>query len=247
MTKYQDIKREREKPPFDGYRETHPCFGMANLSRVQGSLDLFGSVVEGRHGYITLTISRTERSHSYSQDNYYGKQELIEVAMSESQFAELITTWNRGEGIPVTLLRVSDTPVKEVPRISRQDQTETERAEDLYRDNMSDAVNEFKGSRDELYEILDKKGAINKSDREKIRKIFWRVDKWFTGGAPYAVKTFCEATERAASTAKIEVEAFVNSIIHKTGLDALKTLKLQGTSNSQDTPTLPVEGTDKKG
>jgi len=236
MIKYQEVKRERQAQPLGGYKESHPCFGMARLSRVQGTIDLFGSNVKGRNGFTTLSISQADRLHDYSQDRCHGRKELIEIAMSESQFAEMITTWNQGEGIPVTLLRTSDGPLKNIPRIPQQDQTETERAENLFREETSDAVKGFRSSKDALNKILNKKGAITKGDRIQIEKIFWKVDQWLTDNAPFAVQTFGEATERAVSKAKVEVEAFVSNIVRKTGLDALQKLRLQGTVDRDDEP-----------
>ncbi len=228
--KFEPVTRERETAPFEGIKETHPCFGMARLSRVQGCSDLFGSEIDGAQHYITLTITRAERHHDYGQDRLFGRESLIEVAMSESQFASLITNWNMGEGTPVTLERVRNGKQEMVPGLERTDDSETARAEHVFNDRMSETLEEFKEAKGELHEILDKKGTIGKKDRERIRAIFWRVDKWFNDAAPYAANTFVEATERAVQKAKTEIDAFVTNVIHKTGLDALKTMRLKGDS-----------------
>ncbi len=222
----EDIKRTRQEHPFEGYTESHPCFGTARLSRAQGSANLFGSVMHGAQHFVSLTISRAERHHEYSSDSYYDRDELIEVWMTNDQFAELITTWNMGNGVPVTLRRVRDGKLKSVPEIGGDDESESKRAEDLFNDKLSDVVAEFRNNYDALKEILNKKGAINKVERAKIEKIFWSVERWFDDSAPFACSTFVKSTERIVSKAKREVDAFVSGVIHKTGLDALKSLKL---------------------
>lgn len=242
--KYEPVKREREKPPMEGFIETHPCFGMANFSRVSSSgTDLFGSVVQGKRGYVTLTISRVERHHDFSRDRLFGLETLIEVGMTESQFAELITNWNTGEGVPVTLMTTREGEANWVPGLERQDESEGSRARANLESQLGERMEEFKGSFDVLNEILNKKGGINKGDRKKIRDIFWSVDCWFNSSAPYAVTTFAEATERLTQKAKTEVEAFVNRVIRKTGLDALSTMRLKG---AEEVPKQIEASTDEK-
>jgi len=229
--KSEPIKREFDNSGVrEEIRETHPCFGSAQLTRRSGAAVLFGSVVKGHAGYVVLTICRAERQHSYSKDTVYPREQLIEVSMSEAQFAELITTWNRGEGVPVTLNRIREGDFVSVPAIDTEEEAETERARALFKERMEVTARQFFEARDQLFEILDKKGAINKKDRDKIRDIFWRVNRWLVDEAPYATNTFVEATERAVQKAKTEVDAFVTRVIHKTGLDAIKSMRLPGST-----------------
>ena len=82
----------------------HPSYGMLSFHRVTGAATpLFGSSIQHRDT-IRLTLKEGEVKRSLNKDWYFGGKELFEVEMSLSQFAELITSLNMGDGIPVTIL-----------------------------------------------------------------------------------------------------------------------------------------------
>ena len=87
-------------------RETSPAYGMLSFSRVSGGdPNLFGSSVEHDHK-ISLVLKRGEVSRDLNSDWYMGNETLFEVEMSYSQFAELISSMNVGDGVPVTIRHV---------------------------------------------------------------------------------------------------------------------------------------------
>ena len=82
----------------------HPSYGMLSFHRVHGAATpLFGSSIQHRDT-IRLTLKEGEVKRSLNTDWYFGGKRLFEVEMSLSQFAELITSLNMGDGIPVTIL-----------------------------------------------------------------------------------------------------------------------------------------------
>ena len=85
----------------------HPSYGMLSFHRVHGAATpLFGSSVQHRDT-IRLTLKEGEVKRSLNTDWYFGGKQLFEVEMSLSQFAELITSLNMGDGIPVTILSLT--------------------------------------------------------------------------------------------------------------------------------------------
>lgn len=50
-----------------------------------------------------MYLREGEVTRELSNDFYYGGNEIVEVKMSYSQFAELITSMNQGTGVLVTL------------------------------------------------------------------------------------------------------------------------------------------------
>ena len=76
---------------------THPSYGMVQFSRVTGgNCRLFGSALEGHNHRIELRIFEAEMhiDHDLHMERPYGKGQIIEVALSAAQFAELLTTMN---------------------------------------------------------------------------------------------------------------------------------------------------------
>ncbi len=74
---------------LDKEAKTHPAYGHAVFSRVQGQIKLFASPLAYHNEFITLTISRSELRHDLSRDWRHPTKELIEVAFSPAQFAQV--------------------------------------------------------------------------------------------------------------------------------------------------------------
>ncbi len=223
--KEEPIKERRDKGPMGGTWEEHPAFGVVSLSRISGGGGvMFGSVVN-HSGYIALRIRRCQRQHDYGQDTLFAKEHLIEVGMTEAQFAELITTWNQGEGCPCTLKQIGSETVPNIP--AEQEQSQSDRAKKDFEMTAGEYLGKFREARKQADEILDKK-SINKGDRERLRWIMDGMGRLFTDAAPFAVEQFVGLAERQVARAKTEIDAFVTNVIRKTGLEALKGTKLIG-------------------
>lgn len=81
----------------------HPSFGMLSFSRAHGGhSNLFGSSIQHRDT-IHMVLKEGTVSRDLNEDWYFGGPEIVEVEMSQSQFAELITSMNMGSGVPCTI------------------------------------------------------------------------------------------------------------------------------------------------
>ncbi len=241
----EEVKRTYVDGCMDRITEEHPCFGAINISRVSGSANLFGSVTNNSQHFIRLTISTATLSHSFGQDHVYSDRGIVEVHMTEAQFANMITSWNMGEGTPVTLARMRNGDKYEcVPSLPSNAAKEAERAQDHFKHDMEKRMERVSSEMEEARKILAKKGAINKGDREKLGSAFSSVERWFKDAAPYSVHTFIESTERTMQKAKLEIDAFVTSIINRTGLNALKTMKLKAGDKGIDAKELEGKKSD---
>ena len=84
--------------------EKHPAFGTIGVFRTSGQRHLFGSPLQRHQGYVTIRVNHAEKVRSgRGYYWYFARKNIIEVALSEAQFAQLITSWNVGEGVPCTL------------------------------------------------------------------------------------------------------------------------------------------------
>lgn len=101
------MSRERTPPtPVSGNKDAHehPSWALIRASRVSGGSNLFESDYK-HHNYMTLSIFRAERCGSGSQSMVMGKNEYLEIAMTEAQFARLVASAGVGVGVPCTLQR----------------------------------------------------------------------------------------------------------------------------------------------
>lgn len=196
-------------------KEQHPSYGMLSLHRVSGSHSsaLFGSSIKHRNT-IRLEISHGELQRGLNNDWYHAKGCVVECEMSQSQFAEAITSMNMGDGVPVTLLFTEkDGRIPEGNYTNKIEQFTTE---------FSDSLNNVKSNLDDsiknMEEIIDSKKTLNKSDKEKMLSILKFVKSSILDNESFIFNCFTEQMDNTVKEAKGEIEAFmqnkINSIAH---------------------------------
>jgi hypothetical protein len=219
-------------PLEDGKREKHPSYGMIGFSRRSGSPDLFQSVAASG-SFITLSIKRAVVSRDLMQDWIFGREELIEVNLSNNQFTELLTTMNVGDGVPCTIARYNRETIESPPvATGKADQVSIEFKEDIAKksEKMSAEIASIK-------EMLQEKKTINKGDRDLIMNRLAMIEQELKSNIPFAVKQYERATDKIKTAAKTEVDSFITHAIHTTGLKALQ--------DNMSVPALQIESKDK--
>jgi hypothetical protein len=209
--------------------ETHPAFGLIGISRTQGNIGkLFGSHLNNHMGSIVIRIQRAERQHSLSSDRYFGtnRGEMFMIEMSHTQFAEMITTMNVGDGVPCTFRRMDG---KAVPRIPQDMETEQEKVGAGFKREMEELGDKMEKSRQKVDEILAKK-TISKEDRKAIRWAFQQVMQEVESNWPFVLDRFTKSTEKIVKAAKGEVDGFLTGALTRLGLDSLKKSLTEGKS-----------------
>ena len=200
---------------------SHPSYGTVQFNHVSiGGRDehrLFGSSLRNHMNIVTLTIREGTRYTRFGEDHVMGHNEVVKVELSSAQFAELLTTMNSGSGIPCTIKHRGNGSIENPPN----DKVEVDRAQDSFKEKMSDFVQEMEAKEEEIAKVLDKK-TINKGDRKVIYGMVTRILQEVKSNRPFALDQFNEAAERVTTAAKAEVEAFVMNTITKTGLKQLK-------------------------
>ena len=206
---------------LDKEAKTHPAYGHAVFSRVQGQIKLFASPLAYHNEFITLTISRSELRHDLSRDWRHPTKELIEVAFSPAQFAQLLTTLNVGEGAPCTIQHTAEEG--RIERIQDDEQVETERIQEGFEADLQGLVAKVKQYQKDVEAILSKK-SIGKGDREEIRSALAMVLQSVQCNLPFVLEQFQRAAVKVETTAKAEVEAMITSAVERLGLESLKDL-----------------------
>lgn len=107
-------------------KESHESFGMLGFYRSSvTSANLFGSSIKHQHT-IRMTLKKAEKGRSLNRDWYSGRGEIVEVEMSQNQFAEMITSMNVGDGVPVTIRRLNGKTMEPCPEENRRQEFEKE-------------------------------------------------------------------------------------------------------------------------
>lgn len=197
--------------------ETHESYGMLQFNRAHCSvpMPLFGSSIQHRD-IIRLVIRKGKVARLLNNDYYLAGDDLIELEMSYSQFAEAITSMNQGSGVPVTLKWIqSKGPLADCPFISKRKQFEDELAINLKDTN--DRINSLIDSVEEIFS----KQSINKKDRESVLYKLSALSRQFNGDREFIYKQFNEQMDKTELEAKAEIEAFMANKINAIASSAL--------------------------
>jgi hypothetical protein len=196
--------------------EKHPSYGLAYFSRMSGGYRaLFGSSIQTQQT-ISLTLKMATHHRSLNNDHFFGEKEIIEVEMSESQFAELITHFNTGSGTPVTIRHINHERYPDPPFQSKADLFSAE-----FKTQMHNFGVDMKKMVETATEILNNKPSIGKGDRELIAKSIDSLVSHITNGIPFVSEKFQDSMDKTIVEAKAAIEQFIQNRIRETGLAAI--------------------------
>lgn len=208
-----------EKPtstigPGIGSREeetlTHPAFGMIRASRCQGGRGvLFGSDLI-HNGHICITISTGQLRRTLSNDWYNSRNEIVEVALSEAQWATFVSSLNMGDGIPCTIESRDGVTQPGLPRPTpRSRQFSTEAAQTLAKakEHLQAAAKTIKAAK------------ITVKLRDELMSSLEQAAMSIGCNLKFVADQFDEHLERGIQAAKMEVGAYVQQTLIRAGLD----------------------------
>lgn len=190
--------------------EKHPSYGMLLFSHTHGGeRELFGSSIK-HNDTIRMYLKHGEVKRDMNSDWYTGRDMIVELEMSETQFAEAITNMNFNDGVPVTIRYTEkDGIIDPCPFISKHEQFEQELNKNL------DKANEITNSIiDETTELFKKKGTITKSEKNRILSLLYDLSRNINGNRDFIYSMFNEQMEKTIHEAKGEIEAFIQNKMH---------------------------------
>jgi hypothetical protein len=213
----------------------HESYGMVQFSRLTGhSGRLFGSSLPDQGSFIQLRVVRADRRHHLGRDWYHGEQHpLMELDLSNVQFAELLTTMNNGSGVPCTL-RYTDGRQMEKPP---EERLEAQQVRDDFKEKLAQVARNMQESMTKIDEVLSKK-SIGQGDRDMIHDLLGLIKQDVASNIPFWLKSFHEATGKIVASAKTEIDAFLTNAVMSAGYKALG----EGSALPITVPALLTEG-----
>jgi len=182
--------------------ESHESYAIMSFSRVQGDCkNLFGSSINHQ---ITMKcqIKRAIVDRHSNRDWYHGGELLCEVEMSQTQFAELITSLNYGVGVPCTLRHFGNRDViSDPPERSQRKLFEKEFQETLNNIETQDLSH--------INDLLTKKGPLSVTDRHEILQKINNIVKNIKDSIPFIQQNFKETMDKTINDIKGELEVFI--------------------------------------
>jgi hypothetical protein len=195
--------------------ESHPAFSLISASRISyggGGGVLFDSDITHQHT-VRIKIETATRQRRLNHDYIHGHKQLIEVELSEAQWASFVSSMNT-TGVPATLRWLpGEGQLPELPYAPRLQQSMDEVrnvAERLFTE-AREALAEYEQA------VAEKAGA--KVVREKLRNLHATLEN-SKSNVTYAAKSLNEHTENVVQKARADIEAIVYHESQRLGLDA---------------------------
>ncbi len=214
--------------------ESHESWGLIGIVRSSGNPGpLFGSSIDHQN-FMTLRIRRAERDRRLGAHSYYGREQLVEVMLSPTQFADMVTCVGMGDGVPCTIHRVGRERMERCPPYDQRRKFEAE---------FEASARKATGKMDAL--IADvaatfAKPNVTQADRVKVMAILRQVRNEQADTQPFIQSMFNEAMDKTVTEAKGEVEAFVQHKVASLGLDALREQVGARALGGASAPTFPM-------
>jgi len=221
----QWLKRE-EKSPTE-YTETHPSYGCIGISHVSGRGTLFGSEVQHQH-FIAITISEAARVVDEPREFVTSRRELVRVCMTQAQFAEMITSPNRGSGTYCTIDRFTGDagqPWVHPHHGGRPDPPEPEHYTKKFKNVMTERAEtiaqELKAAKADADELADGKATPTKARLKELQHKLYMALMNMEKNLPYVMEQMEEGIENRMAAAVTEFESYVSFSLKAKGLEHL--------------------------
>ena len=212
-TRGLSIRLQENKGTFDDWeRKVHPSYGMISFSRESCNppAALFGSSI--KHGNpIRMILSHAEIERGLNKDWFHAKGRIAEIELSQSQFADAITSLNMGDGVPCTVLFTErDGYIPACDFTSKIEQFKGE-----FTDHLSDIKSNLDKNIKVVEEILETRKTLRKSDKELILSALRSARMDVDSNAEFIVDSFNEQMDKTVTEAKGEIESFMQQQVCK--------------------------------
>jgi hypothetical protein len=194
----------------------HPAFGKISLSHVQGRRNLF--MVDYPQGhFVTLRLKRAELHRNLSNDWVFGGNEIIEIAMSQVQWAQFLSSPNT-EGVPCTLEHYFDHESGKMiqPRLPEKHVADSKKYAEEVAETARDAAKRLDAALKKAEEILSGK-TVKKGDVEALKNDLFMARQELKDNLPFVVQQAEEKIEASVESAKGEVAAHTQFILTRLG------------------------------
>lgn len=193
-----------------GTKTSHPSYGTLLFNRAYGGkTSLFGSSIE--HGNtITMELRHADITRELNRDDIFGSKPIVKVEMSYSQFAEAITSFGQGTGIPVTIRYTEkDGKIPPCDFVSKREQFTGE-----FKKQTDKAMEKSKELIDEVAELFSSKKTLTKADKENILKKLNMLNYDIGSNIGFVADQFNEQMDKTVMEAKGEIESFCQNKIN---------------------------------
>lgn len=200
-----------------GTKTSHPSYGTLLFNRAYGGkTPLFGSSIE-HSNVITMELRHADITRGLNRDDIFGNKPIVKVEMSYSQFAEAITSFGQGTGIPVTIRYTEkDGRIPSYDFVSKREQFIGE-----FKEQTNKAMEKSKELINDVVELFSSKKTLTKADKENILKKLDMLNSDIGSNIGFIADQFNEQMDKTVMEAKGEIESFCQNKINAIASAAL--------------------------
>lgn len=200
------------------YQYKDPSFVCVRFSRRQCSpgMSLFGSDIK-HSNVISLEVDEATLTRTYGDQHTMPNKRLLELTLSPTQFSELLTTMNMGEGVPATLNYYNGESY-ELPKIPSR----SEDFKENIKEQLTSVLDNLAQSNKKAKDLLTQSKPLNKAEKEELIQALDRTTQLLKENLPFMMDQFAKSMNKVVAEAKANVEEFVSTAITKTGLEVLR-------------------------
>ena len=217
------IERKDNGEPLGGFTETHPSYGVIGVTRVFGRGVLFGSEVQ-HHNFIKISISEANRVVRPPRESVMANRQLVEVYLTDAQFAQMITSPNQGDGVACTISRFAGDVGKSWltshggrPAPPAQEEY-TKKYKDVMGDRAETVSQHIAGAKSKIDALMDGTVKPTKANLKDLQDALYMAQMNFDENMPYVMAEMTEGIEKKMATAVSEFESYVAFSLQAKGL-----------------------------
>lgn len=193
-----------------GTEVSHPSYGTLLFNRsTGGETSLFGSSIQHRDT-ITMEVYHADITRRYHGDFIHGNKLALRAEMSYSQFAEAITSFGMGTGVPITIRYTEkDGRIPQCDFVSKRQQFIDE-----FQKHRKDATETAQQLIKDVEDLFMKKKALTKAEKEAIISKLGKLSMDLGCNMDFIAKQFNEQMDKTVMEAKGEIESFYQNKIN---------------------------------
>lgn len=190
----------------------HPAFVQIGAYRSQGGHTPLYDSDFTHNAMITIRVSKSELHRNLGRDWHFGREEIMEIAMSEAQWATFVSSLNMGSGVPATLRQFNGEIIPGLPKpLSRANQ---------FGEEVRKTLDSSIASLDKLAAAVEAMG-LPKGKVAAIQSEISMARMQLHSNVPYAATMFDEHVETGIEKAKAEIHGYMTSVVQRAGLESL--------------------------
>lgn len=194
-----------------GTKTSHPSYGTLLFNRAYGGGEtaLFGSSIKHRNT-ITMELYHADITRRLNNDWIHGNKLITRIEMSYSQFAEAITSFGCGTGVPCTIRYTEkDGRIPECDFVSKREQFTDE-----FKEKREKVTKESQQLLQDVADLFTQKKSLTKSDKEAVMSKLSKLSMDIGCNLDFIADQFNEQMDKTVMEAKGEIESFCQNKIN---------------------------------